>query len=233
MLIQRLWATPGVLHQVLCREVLPESPKPSKLAWPSEAAPKRHLHRVHQALQKAWHSFVVQRALCLFMASKAFVQRALCLFMASSCAIATRCNLPNKLSMLRSLHPLPLAVVRDKLGMPVAQLIVLLKVGFQLHGHSTNDGLAVIGTRKLLQVMRRLQGEGLHTFEVQFETWQQFADVLVELLRVLALHRALKHALQGNHRIADDLLNLPGVTGQCLYRLLQLLLSLRLLLILL
>ena len=125
MLIQRLWATPGLLHQVLCRELLPESPKPSKLAWPSEAAPKRHLHRVYQALQKAWHSFVVQRALCLFMAS--------------SCAIATRCNLPNKLSMPRSLHPLLLAVVRDKLGMPVAQLIVLLKVAFQLHGHSTND----------------------------------------------------------------------------------------------
>ena len=85
--------------------------------------------------------------------------------------------------MLRSLPPLPLAVavVRDKLGMPVAQLIVLLKVAFQLHGHSTNDGFAVIGTRKLLQVMRRLQRQGLHTFEVRFETWQQFADVLVEL----------------------------------------------------
>ncbi len=59
----------------------------------------------------------------------------------------------------RLLLPQLLAVARGELGMPLAELIVLLIIAFQLHGHCPNDGFAFTCAHKLLQIMRRLRDE--------------------------------------------------------------------------
>ena len=157
MLIQRLWASPRLIRQGEAQNPRMNTPEtrnlPNHQNWHCLVRPLRS-GTVYESTK---HIVLIKHYTrhCTALLCRELLP--LCLLSASSCAIATRCNQPSKLSLplkARSLLPRLLAVVRGELGKPLAELIVLLIIAFQLRGHCPNDGFAFICARKLLQIMR-------------------------------------------------------------------------------